>query len=586
MNPNIVEKISQIERIDYFEYLFDAGNMFQDIVNLSKEYEDSEAEKMAVAEIKVLNLNVYHPIINKNYTSRFDETLVSNKRFSDKEIKYFEHRLTESSNVVLKSRYSDFIYEYGQGVCSLNKFQIGSQLVNLMLQTANMHFINANPINGLDDLARAFYVSLQLKNKTMIGHCNELLFEFLTNLEESNLRWVLESAKISRNVVLSPLSESFGSAKQQVVLEKLELARSYYWETQEHHLHRSVCKELIEWSKVNKSDQSEYITVIGASFEAEAEHQQGREHKSELVKASFLERALQHYMDFGFSEHFDDLKIRIRTAYELAIANGEFKLISSSGYISQEAIEVAIQPFLQLSLENAIMHFGSEIMFIPNIDRVETNTKDQMHSFSFSNLARKSVVSDGKKIFQAIDDNDSYKMNFNQNYMREIQTVGNIIMLPLIEKLIEKGLNATHVMNSLRSWGNINKESESLIKIGIEKFFENDYVSSMHILVPQLEALVRNFFGRIGYATTVIKKGTVQQEQTFNEFLERKDIKSSMPKKIHKYLSFLLVEKTGCNFRNRIAHGLIHPAECNMTNNIRILHLYLLMTNFTLEEEK
>ncbi|WP_352923513.1 hypothetical protein [Peribacillus simplex] len=58
----------------------------------------------------------------------------------------------------------------------------------------------------------------------------------------------------------------------------------------------------------------------------------------------------------------------------------------------------------------------------------------------------------------------------------------------------------------------------------------NVKISSMHILVPQLESGVRKFFGKIGFATTVIKKGTVQQEQTFNEFLERKDIKEAIPK--------------------------------------------------------
>jgi len=82
----------------------------------------------------------------------------------------------------------------------------------------------------------------------------------------------------------------------------------------------------------------------------------------------------------------------------------------------------------------------------------------------------------------------------------------------------------------------------------------------------------------------VIRKGTVQYEQTFNEFLERQDIKQAIPKNIHKYLSFLLVEQTGYNFRNKIAHGLIRPTECNRLNNILILHLYLVMTMFRLEK--
>src|SRR5690625_4343463 len=115
MNPNIEMEIRQIEEIDYFEDLFEAASNFQDVVNLCRKYEDLENEKKAMLETKILKLEVYHPIIDENYTSRFDEYFVSNNRFIDEDIKYFENRLAESSNVFINSRYSDFLYEYGQG---------------------------------------------------------------------------------------------------------------------------------------------------------------------------------------------------------------------------------------------------------------------------------------------------------------------------------------------------------------------------------------------------------------------------------------------------------------------------------------
>ncbi|MDQ0197077.1 DUF4209 domain-containing protein [Neobacillus ginsengisoli] len=587
MNQRIEEKLKQIEDTDYFEYIFEAGSMFQEVIHLSEEYKEPKVKKMAETEIKLLNINVYTPMIYTNYISRFDKRIIEQCSVSQEEILYFEGRLKESLNIFLKCRYADFLYEYGQGICSINKYQIGTYLVSFMLKTARLHFNHENPINCLEDSARAVFVSLQLKNKVMIDECNNFLFELLLNFEGSNLRWVLELAEIFHNILLSPLKSSLDNDKRQLVLEKLEQARSYYWENKEHHLHRSVCGELIEWAKVNKMNEKitmKYIKEIGASYEEEAEHQQGREEKSEIVKASFLEKALQHYMNYGISEKFDPLKIQIKASYENAVSQGEFKLMSSSVKISQEEIDREIQPYLNVPLDEALLHFAREISFIPNVSQIEENTKKQMkESFSLRNFFGGSVVSDGKKIFQTVDDQDTFKINFNQYYMMAMEIIANVIMVPLFERLVDKGLSATHIINLLKFWGYIDEQSGVFIKIGIEKFFERDYISSMHILVPQLEALVRNFFGSIGYATTVIKKGTVQQEQTFNEFLERKDIKESMPKEVHKYLVMLMVEQTGCNFRNKIAHGLIHPAECNKTNNMLILHFYLLMTNFKLE---
>jgi hypothetical protein len=146
-----------------------------------------------------------------------------------------------------------------------------------------------------------------------------------------------------------------------------------------------------------------------------------------------------------------------------------------------------------------------------------------MKVFSLSNLLSKSMVSDGKKIFQAVDDEDNYKMNLNHNYIFQMQFYAVALMVPLFESLIENGLEDTHILDKLSSWGYVDSENEAIIKVGIERFFEKAYISSLHILVPQLEAVVRKFFGKVGFATTTIKKGTAQHEQTFNEFLERED---------------------------------------------------------------
>ncbi|MGO4185337.1 DUF4209 domain-containing protein [Paenibacillus sp. TAF43_2] len=580
----IEEKLKEIDGVDYFEYTFQAARMFEQVELMAQELNDIEVQNLSSIQARILNLNVHSPIIDEGYTRRFDVENILN----EDEIKFIENRLTESSNLFLKSRYADYLYEFGIGKISINRFEVGKVLVGIILQTGDIHSHRKNYINGLADFARAASISLQFNNKDLLQLTIDAIFTMLVALNGNELRWILEISEIIREVITSRMASSLNEEQRHNVFHKLEEARIHYWSNQEYHLHRSFCEELINWTKANRGNEAkitEYLKEIGDSYELEAEHQQGRENKSELAKAHFYEKALQHYINNGFTEKIDSMKKEIRKAYETAESNGEFKPVSGSIKISEQEITEEIQPYLDVELQEAVSMFARERGFIPDIDSIEKQTEKQLQTFSLSSLFSQSMVTDGKKIFQVTDDKDSFNMTLNRNYLLHMQLKASLLMVPLFNDLTKNGLTSVHILEKLDNWGYINTDNFTIIKVGIERFFEKDYISSLHILVPQLEAVIRGFFGKIGYATTSVKKGTAQHEQTFNEFLEREDIKKEMPKDVHKYIQMLMVEQTGCNFRNKIAHGLIQSSECNLMTSLLILHLYLVMSNFVLAEE-
>ena len=99
-------------------------------------------------------------------------------------------------------------------------------------------------------------------------------------------------------------------------------------------------------------------------------------------------------------------------------------------------------------------------------------------------------------------------------------------------------------------------------------------MSALHILVPQFESTVRRMFSKVGYSTTSIRKGNTQQEVTFNEFLLRDDVKSTLGNDVHKLIQIVMVEQSGLNLRNEIAHGLIELSNINYTKCILVIYLF------------
>ena len=97
-------------------------------------------------------------------------------------------------------------------------------------------------------------------------------------------------------------------------------------------------------------------------------------------------------------------------------------------------------------------------------------------------------------------------------------------------------------------------------------------MSALHILVPQFESTFRRMFSKAGYSTTSIRN--TQQEVTFNEFLLRDDVKSTLGNDIHKLIQIVMVEQSGLNLRNEIAHGLIELSNINYTKCILVIYLF------------
>lgn len=164
--------------------------------------------------------------------------------------------------------------------------------------------------------------------------------------------------------------------------------------------------------------------------------------------------------------------------------------------------------------------------------------------------------------------------------MQELNLKFELLVKRIFEILIEDyNLNAEDFMRKFDRWELLDKRNRPFVEVGIKRFLEGDYISSLHILVPQFESTLRRLFANAGYATTSIKKGTAQHEETFNEFLKREEIKDALGENIHKLIQIVMVEQTGLNLRNDIAHGLIGFSNVTKTKCVLVIYLYLLLTN-------
>jgi hypothetical protein len=142
----------------------------------------------------------------------------------------------------------------------------------------------------------------------------------------------------------------------------------------------------------------------------------------------------------------------------------------------------------------------------------------------------------------------------------------------LTEMRDRRDLSADDLLKNLRQSGNFREENLGVIAVGLERAMSGDNISALHILVPQLEDVLRALLPRVGIDTMVPGRelGTTQ-EMTLGQILPRLTERGVMSEDDHFLFSLVLEDPAGDNLRNDVAHGLLRVGLCTDDRVGRIL---------------
>ncbi|EGQ3663573.1 DUF4209 domain-containing protein [Staphylococcus pseudintermedius] len=589
------EKVNELELIETTKYYSEFIEGFKKIRDWAKNENLKNEVELAQYEIDIFSLCEKTPILSKNKNKpRFMATFIDVngtewpdiKKFRDEQLKYYEKRLYETNNIFLKVRYSDFLFEYGDKKIAKNKHEISQSLLTSLVYICE-HYSEASNYDSV--ISRLVEVSLLMGNKKELKKAVELIYLKINEFDDNNeYRKVYELSQLTREILKSKHKKIIIEEYSNKIIIALEKAIKNYFEDKDYQSHIMFCEELIQYRKfslISSERINELEKEIGKSYELEAEYQQGRKDKSLLVKAYFLEKAMKHYSEIGEREKINEMKILVKKTYEEYEKSNEMSLIKSTIEFSKEEIDKIIDIFISSNVQISLDKIAYSNHLIPKITIIEDQVDKLSKEFPLQDFISKSLLSDGKKIVENTTEEDNKTINFNSNYMNHLNINVELFLKAIFDKLIvEFEISTEDFMQKFNRWELLDKKNIPFIEHGISRFLEKDYLSALHILVPQFESTVRRMFSKAGYSTTSIRKGNTQQEVTFNEFLLRDDVKFAFGNDVHKLIQIVMVEQSGLNLRNEIAHGLIDFSKINYTKCILIVYLFLVITRYNIKK--
>ncbi|HEY4299976.1 MAG TPA: DUF4209 domain-containing protein [Candidatus Didemnitutus sp.] len=98
---------------------------------------------------------------------------------------------------------------------------------------------------------------------------------------------------------------------------------------------------------------------------------------------------------------------------------------------------------------------------------------------------------------------------------------------------------------------------EGIILRGLQAGFFGDWLVAMHLLVPQVEGIVRHVLQQRDVITSTLLAGSIQEERDLNQLLRMPEAEESFGPDVLFDLRGILIERFGHNLRNSSAHAMI-----------------------------
>ena len=103
---------------------------------------------------------------------------------------------------------------------------------------------------------------------------------------------------------------------------------------------------------------------------------------------------------------------------------------------------------------------------------------------------------------------------------------------------------------------------------GLYSGYDYDYVTALHLLVPQVENMVHYHLKNVGAKTTTLDDRGIETENGLSTLVGLPEMKAVFRDDLTFEIKALFCDPIGANFRNKLAHGLLEYNSCNSLHGV------------------
>lgn len=364
----------------------------------------------------------------------------------------------------------------------------------------------------------------------------------------------------------------------------IEAAIKYYAENEidSYNLQQGSMKQMVTVYKLMGKDQKvkEAKIRIAESFIEEAEWKKENYPSGNSVAATFYEKALHAYMDIGgFKTKVEELKNKIKEAHAAAFEK-EFRMTKIPIEVDKKIIDSHRERYKGRSTLEVFHLLITDPNLIPSFEGAKKATVEHAKKYVLMHLVSQSVIRKNIRVKTYETDDDRFYFFTLQNFMLDYQFKAKFFLVNAYCALKEEHPNwVAEMIKYLKTLPLVKKNRLKLIEKGLSAFEREDYISAIHILVFQIEGILRDTVEGLRIAPFSYHRGEMRIKKLW-DILEILQKVEGIDKDILMLVRTSLVDIGGENLRNDLAHGILDYDEFTGLRALILIYILLKITPY------
>lgn len=499
---------------------------------------------------------------------------------------YWQKRVTEVSNPLLKLQYTGLCWEYSKRENILKGDQQNAQMaIDSIIEIAIKHLYKFET-SVIDKLEWALDVALNIRDDkraekvrdTVIACEEQIAKDHLCGLWGFSYDFLIDNKKAKK--LITPIIEKQIIDGLENRLNRLAAAPGGKMVENEIAVEMSATRLADYYKKKHLTNEMKSVLAKYALVVEKIED-------NSAMRTSFFLKKLYHTLkSYGLNENADKIAVKLREV-EKTIP-GEMVKHEHTIEIKKEEFGDFIDKITANGLETSIKRIISR--YIPDLQGYYKKLEDLADRYVGVYRLCPQLVLDHKGRTVAIintyidpkeekDDELRNKKNEGQLFYliaSEMSQVLPVFFRAIIDRLVEKyALSAEWLLDFLYQSPVFEEDKEPVIKFGLRAYFEKNYYAAIHILIPQIEEAIRNLVEMNGFNIYKRIKDGGMLLKTFDDLLDDIIELEVLPINISYYFRILYTDPRGWNLRNQICHGFYPIEILNYAVADRVIHSLL-----------